>query len=114
MGCLENLTQHVEKAEKLVQQGKLEEGIQEYLQALAAEPGNEQVIETVAELYLRLGQPAKGQECFTYLFERMRDKGDVSKAVLVFRKLMKIGTQEPERLLEFGKLLEKTKPEEAA
>jgi diguanylate cyclase (GGDEF)-like protein len=114
MGCLENLTQHVEKAEKLVQQGKLEEGIQEYLQALAAEPGNEQVIETVAELYLRLGQPAKGQECFTYLFERMRDKGDVSKAVLVFRKLMKIGTQEPERLMEFGKLLEKTKPEEAA
>jgi len=111
---LDNLTQHVDKAQKLVQQGKLEEGIQEYLLALAIEPGNELIVEVVAELYLRLGQPAKGQECFAYLFDKLRDKGDVPKAVLVFRKLMKIGVQEPERLMEFGKLLEKTKPEEAA
>ena len=114
MRCLDNLTQHVDKAEKLVQQGKLEEGIQEYLLALAAQPGNETLVEVVAELYLRLGQHAKGQECYTYLFEKSRERGDVPKAVLVFRKLMKISTQEPERLMDFGKLLEATKPEEAA
>lgn len=114
MGCLDTVVQHVKKAEQLVQQGKLEDGIQEYLLALAENPGHEQVIETVAELYLRLGQQSKGQDCYVYLFEQMRDKGNVPKAVLVFRKLLKLGPQEPHLLMDFGKLLEKTNPQEAA
>ena len=68
----------------------------------------------VAELYLRLGMQAKGQECYGYLFDRLRDKNDVQKAVLVFRKLLKIGPQEPPRFMDFARLLERAKPAEAA
>ena len=53
----------IEKAEKLVQKGRLDEAVQEYLLALAEEPNNESVVEIVAELYLRQGLAAKGQEC---------------------------------------------------
>jgi len=104
----------ISKAEKLVQKGRLDEAVQEYLLALAEDPNNEGVVEVVAELYLRQGLSAKGQECYIYLFERLRERGDTSKAALVFRKLLKIGPQEPAKMLEFAALLEKTKPEEAA
>src|SRR5258707_7272281 len=104
----------LEKAEKLVQKGKLDDAIQEYVQAIAADPNNQAIVEIVAELYLRQGHPAKGQESYLYLFDKLREKGDTAKATLVFRKLMKIGPQEPARVMEFARLLEKTKPEEAA
>ncbi len=104
----------IEKAEKLVQRGRLDEAVQEYLLALAEDPNNESVVEIVAELYLRQGLAAKGQECYVYLFERLRERGDAPKATLVFRKLLKIGPQEPAKMMEFAALLEKSKPEEAA
>ncbi len=104
----------IEKAEKLVQKGRLEDAVQEYLLALAEDPNNESVVEVVAELYLRQGLSAKAQESYMYLFERLRERGDSGKATLVFRKLLKIGPQEAAKLLEFAALLEKSKPEEAA
>src|SRR5579864_3597007 len=91
----------LEKAEKLVQKGKLDDAIQEYLQAIAADPNNLGIVEIVAELYLRQGQVAKVQESYLYLFDKLREKGDTAKATLVFRKLLKIGPQEPSRVMEF-------------
>jgi tetratricopeptide (TPR) repeat protein/GGDEF domain-containing protein len=105
---------HIERAEKLVQKGKLEDAIQEYLVALQEEPNNDGIVELVAELYLRAGQPHKGQECFGYLFDKHLEGKDNAKAALIFRKMMKIGPQDPNRLLQFAKLIEKNKPEEAA
>src|SRR5208282_1274422 len=90
------------------------EAVQAYLLALAEDPNNEGVVEVVAELYLRQGLSAKGQECYIYLFERLRERSEIPKATLVFRKLLKIGPQEPAKMMEFAALLEKNKPEEAA
>jgi diguanylate cyclase (GGDEF)-like protein len=104
----------IEKAEKLVQKGRLDEAVQEYLLALAEDPNNTAVVEIVAELYLRQGLSDKGQECYVYLFDRLREKGDKPKATLVFRKLLKIGPQEPAKMMEFAALLESSKPAEAA
>lgn len=109
-----DLSKRLEKAEKLVQKGKLADAIEEYLVAWKEDPNNDSVVEIVSELYLRQGEISKSQECYGYLFDKYRERNDGPKAVLVFRKMLKIGPQEPARLLEFARLLEKSKPEEAA
>ncbi len=109
-----DVSKHLEKAQKLTLKGRLEEAIQTYLVALQEDPENDPVVEIVADLYQRLGQQPKAIECFTYLFEKQREKGDSARATVVFRKLAKLTTPEPAQYLEFAKLLEKRQPQEAA
>ncbi len=106
-------SKHLEKAEKAVQKGKLGDALEEYLLAWKEEPNNDNLVEIISELYHRQGQPAKSQECLSYLLDKYKERGDSAKTVLVFRKMLKLGPQEPGRLLDFARLLEKSKPEEA-
>ena len=51
-------------AEKSVQQGKLQNAINEYEKVLKADPKDLTVMNTVGDLYSRLGQTDKALQCF--------------------------------------------------
>lgn len=108
-----DISKRLEKAEKYVQKGRLDAAIEEYLAAWKEDPNNDALVEVIAELYARQGQPAKALECYGYLFDKHAERNDGLKAGLVFRKMVKFGVQDPARMLVFARLQEKQKPDEA-
>ncbi|OFV96511.1 MAG: hypothetical protein A3H28_06260 [Acidobacteria bacterium RIFCSPLOWO2_02_FULL_61_28] len=104
---------HIEKAERLLHKGKLDAALEEYLQAWKENPADTDLVQTVAELYLRLNKIQESRKCFAYLFDAYAEQNDYSKALEFFRRMQRFGPVEPARLIRCAQLLEKPKPNEA-
>ncbi|MBI2815829.1 MAG: GAF domain-containing protein [Acidobacteria bacterium] len=108
------VNKHLEKAERFLQKGKLEAAVEELLIARNEEPGNDEIILSLAEAYLHLNRPVDCRQCFAHLFDRYAERGDVDKAFDYFRRMQKLGVAEPKRLIACARLVEKQRPKEAS
>ncbi|GAC1436163.1 MAG: hypothetical protein NVS9B5_25800 [Terriglobales bacterium] len=77
-------------AEKFVQQGKLPNAITEYEKVLKADPKDLTVMNTVGDLYARLGQNDKAVEAFKNVGDAYAGQGFTVKAIAMYKKLSKI------------------------
>jgi pilus assembly protein FimV len=79
-------------AEKFVQQGKLQNAITEYEKVLKADPKDLTVMNTVGDLYSRLGNADKAVECFKSVGDAYASQGFTVKAIAMYKKLSKLQT----------------------
>jgi diguanylate cyclase (GGDEF)-like protein len=107
------ITKRVERAEKLLQKGKTAEALEDYLQVLAAEPGNDTVCQMAADLCLSLQRIPQAVKLLGDLFVRQVEAGDATRASLTYKKLARFVTPTWEQKLRFGELLEKSHPKQA-
>src|ERR1700722_7479880 len=107
------ITKRVERAEKLLQKGKTAEALEDYLQVLAAEPGNDTVCQMAADLCLSLQRIPQAVKLLGDLFERQMELGDATRASLTYKKLGRFVTPTWEQKVKFGELLEKSHPKQA-
>ena len=107
------ITKRVERAEKLLQKGKTAEALEDYLQVLAAEPGNDTVCQMAADLCLSLQRIPQAVKLLGDLFERQIEAGDATRASLTYKKLSRFVTPTWDQKLRFGELLEKSHPKQA-
>ena len=107
------VTKRVERAEKLLQKGKTAEALEDYLQVLAAEPGNDTVCQMAADLCLSLQRIPQAVKLLGDLFERQIEAGDATRASLTYKKLTRFVAPTWEQKLRFGELLEKSHPKQA-
>jgi diguanylate cyclase (GGDEF)-like protein len=107
------ITKRVERAEKLLQKGKTAEALEDYLQVLVAEPGNDAVCQMAADLCLSLQRIPQAVKLLGDLFERQIEAGDATRASLTYKKLARFVTPTWEQKLRFGELLEKSHPKQA-
>src|SRR5437867_4073695 len=77
-------------AEKFVQQGKLQNAISEYEKVLKADPKDLTVMNTVGDLYARLGDNIKAAECFKNVGDAYAAQGFTVKAIAMYKKLGKL------------------------
>jgi len=77
-------------AEKFVQQGKLQNAISEYEKVLKADPKDLTVMNTVGDLYSRLGDNTKAAECFKNVGDAYATQGFTVKAIAMYKKLGKL------------------------
>ena len=77
-------------AEKCVQQGKLQNAISEYEKILKADPKDLTVMNTVGDLYARLGDSNKAAEFFKNVGEAYAGQGFTVKAIAMYKKLSKV------------------------
>lgn len=105
---------HIGKAERLLQKGKPEAALEEYLLAWKEAPENDGVVQIVADLYQRLSRSKESYQCYAYLFDKYLENQEGPKAIEVLRKLQRLGPVDPQRLLRCAQFLEKQSPEEAA
>ena len=77
-------------AEKFVQQGKLPNAISEYEKILKADPKDLTVMNTVGDLYARLGNNDKAVECFKSVGDAYASQGFTVKAIAMYKKLGKL------------------------
>jgi diguanylate cyclase (GGDEF)-like protein len=107
------ITKRIERAEKLLQKGKTAEALEDYLQVLAAEPGNDTVCQMAADLCLSLQRIPHAVKLLGDLFERQIEAGDATRASLTYKKLSRFVTPTWEQKMRFGELLEKSHPKQA-
>jgi pilus assembly protein FimV len=77
-------------AEKCVQQGKLDNAISEYQKILKADPKDLTVMNTVGDLYSRLGEQDKAAGCFKSVGDAYASQGFTVKAIAMYKKLSKL------------------------
>ena len=96
----------VERAEKLLQKGKTADALQEYLQALAQDPDNDNVRQMAADLCLSVNRTKDAVQLLGDLFERQVKTGDATRASLTYKKLARYGNPTADQKVRFGQLLE--------
>jgi pilus assembly protein FimV len=77
-------------AEKFVQQGKLPNAISEYEKILKADPKDLTVMNTVGDLYSRLGETDKAADAFKSVGDAYASQGFTVKAIAMYKKLSKL------------------------
>jgi tetratricopeptide (TPR) repeat protein len=77
-------------AEKYVQQGKLQNAISEYEKILKADAKDLTVLNTVGDLYARLGDVNKATECFKSVGDAYATQGFTVKGIAMYKKIAKL------------------------
>ena len=92
------------QAEKFVQQGKLPNAITEYEKVIKEDPKDLTVLNTIGDLYARVGN----NEQATYYFKKVGDQyaqnGFAVKAIAIYKKLTKIGPYNSENTTKLAEL----------
>jgi diguanylate cyclase (GGDEF)-like protein len=98
---------HFEKARRLLEKNKLREATTEYQAVLDEVPSNQEAIQALADIYTRLGEPALAAQYYGTQFDRLVETGDASKATAIFTRFLRSFPQPPDRLTQYGQLLQK-------
>ena len=108
-----DISKRLEKAEKFLQKGRQDAALEEYLLALEEEPGNDTVRQTAADLCLAQGRTHDAAGLFCTLFDHQAAAGDAVRAVVNYRKLVRLGAASVDQTFKVGQLVEKTSRRQA-
>jgi tetratricopeptide (TPR) repeat protein len=98
-----NRSKHLEAAQRHLNQGKIAQAAQEYLQILKNEPKDQVTLMTVGDLYVRQGETFRALEYFERLAQIFLADGFLTKAIAIYKKIAKLAPEETrpvERLAE--------------
>ncbi len=76
-------------AEKLVTHGKIPQAINEYLKILKADPNDVLTLNTVGDLYLRLGKVPEATKYFSQVADTYTRNNFLLKAIAVYKKILR-------------------------
>lgn len=91
------------KAERYLQQNKLQNAIAEYGKILQVEPRDLAILNTVGDIYSRLGQNEQAIERFRVVAEAYAAEGVLLKSIAMYKKIVKL---DPNGLAAMEKLAE--------
>ncbi len=91
-------------AEKNVQQGKLQNAINDYLKVNKEDPKDLTVLNTIGDLYSRLGKNEDAVVCFKKVGEQYASGGFTVKAIAMYKKIAKVKPGVAEHLLRLAEL----------
>ena len=102
-----DISKRIEKAEKFLQKGKVDSALEEYLFILDADPGNDTVRQTTADLFLQSNRGPEAAVLLSELFDRQLASGDNVRAGITFKKLSRIVPPNLGQTLRFAQVSER-------
>ncbi|HEV2989064.1 MAG TPA: tetratricopeptide repeat protein [Candidatus Angelobacter sp.] len=99
-----NKTKVLGSAEKFVQQGKLQNAIAEYEKVIKEDPKDLTVLNTIGDLYARVGQNEKACEYFKKVGDQYAQNGFTVKAIAIYKKLTKLPPVAPDAIIKLAEL----------
>src|SRR5947209_13133298 len=99
-----NKTKVLSAAEKFVQQGKLQNAIGEYEKVIKEDPKDLTVLNTIGDLYARVGHNEKACEYFKKVGDQYAHNGFTVKAIAIYKKLTKLPPVAPEAIIKLAEL----------
>jgi diguanylate cyclase (GGDEF)-like protein len=100
-------SKRIEKAEKYLQKGKVESALEEYLSILDEDPGNDNLRQTAADLFLQLNRSTEAAALLSEVFDRQIAAGDNSRAAVTYKKLARIASPKLGQILRFAQASER-------
>src|SRR6185312_5507418 len=100
-------SKRIEKAEKYLQKGKVDQALEEYLSILDADPGNDAVRQTTADLFLQTNHPAEASALLSQLFDRQLASGDNIRAGVTYKKLARVAPPLLGQTLRYAQVAER-------
>ena len=91
-------------AEKFVQQGKLQNAISEYEKIIKDDPKDLTVLNTIGDLYMRVGQTEHATHYFKKVGEQYAQDGFTVKAIAIYKKLSRLAPANTENLNRLAEL----------
>jgi tetratricopeptide (TPR) repeat protein len=91
-------------AEKFVQQGKLTNAISEYEKVIKEDPKDLTVLNTVGDLYARIGQNEQATKYFKMVGDQYAQTGFTVKAIAIYKKLSKLSPNNTENTTKLAEL----------
>ncbi len=91
-------------AEKFVQQGKLPNAITEYEKIIKEDPKDLTVLNTVGDLYARVGQNEQATRYFKMVGDQYAHTGFTVKAIAIYKKLSKLSPNNTENTTKLAEL----------
>jgi len=85
-----NKAKVLKSAEKYVIQGKISHAISEYQKLIKEDPTDLPLVNTLGDLYVRIGNIPEAVKCFTRLAESYDNGGFVVRAIAMYKKVSKI------------------------
>ena len=86
----------VRAAEKFLAQNKIPSAIEEYRRIVEHDPGDFNALNTLGDLYARVGQKAEAVACYERVAEHYRRQGFAPKAIAVYKKITRFTPDSPE------------------
>src|SRR5512146_976694 len=91
-------------AEKFVQQGKVPNAISEYEKIIREDPKDVTVLNTIGDLYARVGQNEHAAMYFKKVADQYSQNGFTVKAIAVYKKLVRLQPGSSENTLKLAEL----------
>ncbi|MFN8009193.1 MAG: tetratricopeptide repeat protein [Terriglobia bacterium] len=91
-------------AEKYVIQGKISHAISEYQKLIKEDPTDLPLVNTLGDLYVRIGNVPEAVRCFTRLAESYDNGGFVVRAIAMYKKVSKIDSTQIQSSLRLADL----------
>src|SRR5499427_9156737 len=92
------------QAEKCVQQGKLPNAIAEYEKIIREDPKDLTVLNTVGDLYARVGENERAAHCFKKVADQYALEGFTVKAIAIYKKLTKLSPGSFDNIIKLAEL----------
>ncbi len=91
-------------AEKYVLQGKIPQAIAEYLKVTKSDPNDVLILNTIGDLYLRLGKVTEANTYFAQVAENYARNNFFLKAIAVYRKILNAAPEDLDTSLTLASL----------
>ncbi len=99
-----NKTKVLSAAERYVQQGKLSNAIAEYEKVVKEDPKDLTVLNTIGDLYARVGQNDQACVYFKKVGDQYAQNGFTVKAIAIYKKLTKLSPSAADSLIKLAEL----------
>ena len=105
----------IKKADKFVKQGKIDNAISEYNKLIEQNPTDLSTINTVGDLYARIGKTTEAIKQFKQIAQFYSKDGFILKAIAIYKKINKLDPSDKDIYLELAELyVRQNLPVEAA
>ena len=102
-----DVSKHLERAKRFLEKNRLEDAIEAFQAALNAAPTNQEAMQALGDLHVRLNQPERAATYYTLLFDSLTNTRDEGKAAALYARFLRSSPQPPERMARFALLLQK-------
>ena len=102
-----DVSKHLEKAEKALQKGKLEQALDEFVNVLDLDPNEDTVRQRAADICLSLNRERQASLLLGDAFDHYLTAERVSEATTTYKKLLRLGRVTAERTFRMARLLDK-------
>jgi diguanylate cyclase (GGDEF)-like protein len=102
-----DVNKQLDRAKRFLEKNKVEDAIQTYQSVLAEQPGHLESLQSLGDIYTRLGQPDQAATYYALVFDQLFESREENKAQALYTRALRIVRQPPERMARYALLLQR-------